>query len=85
MIKCKICRNTKNCCYAGADRTMDQCRDYIPTTNADRIRALPVEELAKFIESACCPPTSWREDCIADGCVNHWREWLESEVLDEQI
>lgn len=63
-------------------------------TNADRIRAMTDEELAKLFDS-------WIQDCDCNdvpchksceenneksvsGCINHWLDWLKEEVKDER-
>ena len=62
---------------------MDEIKDYPPyldypkpykvQTNADRIRSMSDEELAKILGNKCiCPPTSECVDCVA--C---WLEWLQ--------
>lgn len=83
MINCKICKNKKHCLYAGEDRELDECKDYSPKTNSDAIRMMTDEELARFIEDACCPPTCYSKhvgECSGDDCVPCWLAWLKSEV-----
>lgn len=44
-----------------------------PQTNADRIRSMEDEELAKILGNKCiCPPTT---ECV--NCVDCWLEWLQ--------
>lgn len=44
-------------------------------TNADRIRFMSDEELAKTLNSAVCPPlTSCNE---GQQCIKCWLEWLQ--------
>lgn len=61
-----------------------------PQTNADRIRAMTDEELAKLFDS-------WIQDCDCNdlpchksceensvsGCINHWLNWLKEEAKNE--
>lgn len=48
-----------------------------PMTNADRIRSMTDEELAKIIGDKCiCPPTSECANFCGD-CVACWLEWLQ--------
>lgn len=48
------------------------CGDQMPS-NADRIRSMSDEELAKILGNKClCPPTS---ECV--NCVACWLEWLQ--------
>ena len=57
---------------------------YRHPTNADKIRHMTDEELAKFIEQASCPPTTKKiyHECTKDDCVPCWLEWLKQEVSD---
>jgi len=79
MINCKICKNKKNCVYAGEDREMEECVDRIPTTHSDIIRSMTDEELADVIAEGFC---SGR----LDQCNNYKRctdctlDWLREEV-----
>lgn len=55
---------------------LDYPKPYKPITNADRIRSMTDEELAKFIDDKCiCPPTSGCAEVCGD-CVDCWLEWL---------
>ena len=48
-------------------------------TNADRIRAMNDEELAKILGNKCiCPPTS---ECV--NCFDCWLEWLQKPAEGE--
>ncbi|MBR5948238.1 MAG: hypothetical protein IKZ82_06265 [Clostridia bacterium] len=55
-------------------------------TNADRIRSMTDEELAKYMgdmiypECVCCPAdeTGWCSDCY-----DKWLDWLKQEVEDD--
>jgi hypothetical protein len=51
------------------------CGNYIPPTNADKIRQMTDEELAEWL---CC-------NCAGDGYGNRaedWINWLKQEVLE---
>ena len=53
-------------------------------TNADRIRAMSDEELAKFVDGKrVCPPTG---ECpeVCDDCVACWLEWLQQPSKEEE-
>lgn len=53
------------------------CTDFAPRTNADRIRSMTDEELAKILGDKCiCPPTSACAKFCGD-CVACWLEWLQ--------
>ena len=55
-----------------------------PKTNADRIRALSDEELAKFMDerNACLRPNLRTEaECEQyEDCEQCWRDWLKQEA-----
>lgn len=68
--------------YCGFDDTSD-CVWY-KQSNADRIRAMSDEELAKYFSSIAecdhCQNELDRECCVnEDTCINRWLEWLKSE------
>lgn len=77
---CKDCVGFDECKITG--RTVEfavddgVCIDFAerkPQTNADRIRSMSDEELAKILGNKCiCPPTS---ECV--DCVDCWLEWLQ--------
>ena len=51
---------------------LDYPKPYKQITNADRIRQMSDEELAKILGNKCiCPPTS---ECV--NCFDCWLEWL---------
>ena len=49
-------------------------------TNADRIRAMSDEELAKLLKKSGCPSDSCK--CYAMGCKGCWLEWLQQPAED---
>lgn len=50
-----------------------------PQTNADKIRSMTDEELAKILGNKCiCPPTS---ECV--NCFDCWLEWLQQPAEGE--
>ena len=51
-------------------------------TNADRIRAMTVEELAVFIDRSDCPPDDWTCEKDDKSCTRCWLDWLKSPVSD---
>ena len=70
---------------------MDEVKNYPPyldypkphkaQTNADRIRSMSDEELAKILGNKClCPPTT---ECV--NCFECWLEWLQqpAEIFSE--
>lgn len=85
--------NCKNCktfyCPEHGFNLEKQCDRYTPPTNADRIRAMTDEKLAKFMgELPCCPPgADLKELCYPmDSCegtdlqAQCWLDWLKQEV-----
>lgn len=81
---CKDCVGFDECKTTG--RTVEfavddgVCIDFDerkPQTNADRIRSMTDEELAKILGGKCiCPPTSGCAEVCGD-CVACWIEWLQ--------
>lgn len=76
--KCKIQREKPIC---------NSCRDYnkfVQITNADRIRSMSDEELAKLIaeniDCTMCPFVNVEEKCGEIQCSKLILEWLQSEV-----
>lgn len=59
-----------------------------PLTNADRIRAMSDEELAKEFESMAsyCAPGTYPnvEICRIERCVECWLNWLKQPVKEEK-
>lgn len=97
MVKCSCCKHLKDrrCLFTEkiASDSERFCGAYIPMTNADRIRSMTDEELAKFIEAVSCNSHGWCDDCKSlkgDYChglnnennpnVLKRLEWLKSEV-----
>lgn len=57
-----------------------------PKTNADRIRAMSDDELAKFLsEYTDCICGVYTQECgtSEDTCIARWLEWLKEEVKHE--
>ena len=68
MSNCKLC--LADCAFKGNDMKKGNCKGYIPMTNADRIRAMSDEELAKLL-------------CIYDwrlGEMDECLAWLQQPV-----
>lgn len=86
MADCKICKRTDTkCCTTCARNPRNcgvrhicglDCDGYKPKTNADRIRSLSDEELAKVI---MCPYDRDKRDC-KESCWECCLKWLKSEV-----
>lgn len=80
MINCKTCK-TYCCWYAGEDHTVEECHEYLPMTNADRIRSMTDEELSSWInDHADCNSRceAWKDGCMNSDstCMAAWLEWL---------
>lgn len=67
--------------YTYKGRTLKEWADSIsePQTNADRIRAMPDEELSELFETLC-PSYEWT--LALNGMT--WFGWLKQEANDEQ-
>lgn len=81
-MKCKY-EHDDDCCNSGATQYMSKCRQpceyIIPLTNADRIRAMSDEELAKFLcEITTCECCAWAK---LTGC--EVRDWLKQPYKEE--
>ena len=63
------------------------CPDYIRASNADRIRAMSDEELAKYLSNPCdCavdPERDGYRECGNDLCVKYLLEWLQQPAEEE--
>ena len=63
------------------------CPDYIRASNADRIRAMSDEELAKYLSNPCdCevdPERDGFRECGNDLCVKYLLEWLQQPAEEE--
>lgn len=65
---------------------MDNC-DGRKSSNADRIRAMTDEELARLLASNAdcneCRIYSYKDGCMEsyDTCVCQWRDWLKQEAI----
>ena len=90
MANCVTCK--ARCEDAGQHRVKTDCISYTPKdypkpqTNADRIRAMTDEELARWIATTAddnCPDTAHERYCD-NRCGECWLDWLKSPVeVDE--
>lgn len=78
-------------CTCTRERCSDECRTYRqfrpkPITNADRIRSMSDEKLARWIALHPCLPScpAQTEECFKtskfESCTGRWLEWLKQEV-----
>lgn len=90
-MKCKF-EHDGDCCNCGSPQYMCKCKpnicgSVVPITNADRIRAMSDEELAKFIANPCqCavePERDGYRECGNDSCLKHLLEWLRQPVEED--
>ena len=69
------------------------CDKYVPMTNADRIRSMSDEELAKILVAVACETHGWCDECTSllgnychglndesNSLVQERLKWLKSEV-----
>ena len=89
---CKDC--VARCVHAGKDREFI-CRNGVSckvtkkpiATNADKIRAMSNEELAKYLSNPCnCevdPERDGFRECGNDLCVKYLLEWLQQPAEEE--
>lgn len=83
-MKCDNCLRYRKSC-TGEISYCEESNLRIPMTNADRIRSMTDEELAKFIyEQADCFCQARFGDCIRDEehCRKAWLKWLKEEVKE---
>ena len=93
-MKCETCKMKRVCDELermGKVPKHENCRCYSPeklTTNADRIRAMTVEELAKFmaLNTDCYYCRAKDNDRCASlattPCGDIWLDWLKQEATD---
>ena len=70
-------------CMCTRDSCSDECKTYRrfhpkPKTNADRIRAMTDEELAKYLDGVC--HDLWQ--MFVKDSQKMWLDWLREEVTD---
>lgn len=86
-----ICITCKADCHnAGTMARIIECSSYKPgriLTNADRIRVMNDEELAKYLSNPCdCavdPERDGFRECGNDLCVKYLLEWLQQPAEEE--
>lgn len=85
--ECRVCKDATECTKVWKDENEEfmNCSAFVapPPTNADSIMAMSDEDLAKFIEEACCPPVCYTKhvyECQKEDCVPCWLAWLKEEV-----
>lgn len=87
-VKCKNCNNYRN---DWCEKVIDSpdpdikrdCQHFWEKTNADRIRAMSDEELAKILGDKCiCPPIG---ECakVSGDCEKCWFEWLQQPAEED--
>ena len=74
-MKSEICMNCADKSCYGYDHRITECEDYLPMTNADRIRAMSDEELADYLR--------WHNDLYSRNGMD-WLDWLKSPVEEEE-
>lgn len=90
-MKCNECRNAGKCLDHRENKTLQGCTSGIPSrkaqTNADKIRNMSDEELAKFLDIVETEGISSQYlDALCDRCYEKtkcgkcWKDWLQSEA-----
>ena len=74
MINCKNCK--ADCAEKGIDHEKQSCLGYLGNTNADKIRAMTDEELAKKISGI----ESFALTCGSGWPPEKWLDWLKKEA-----
>lgn len=81
---CETCKDIS--CFDYETNTNKECLNYEKMTNADRIRAMSDEELAKELWRKSDCPTGMIQNgskCFAiQDCERCWLDWLKREVED---
>lgn len=75
---CKNCKN-QDCFWVGADDD-DICDEFLPKTNADRIRTMTDEELANCITDDLCDRVCHSPLSCDGNCEIQVLAWLKQEV-----
>lgn len=88
-MKCDKCQNKAWCYDGNHELTRHGCAEnnwccFSPITNADRIRAMTDEELAKWMANKvecqyCSVRSEWCTESEA-SCRTNWLDWLKQEV-----
>ena len=74
MNNCKYCKAD---CVLRGEENLKECKGNIPMTNADRIRSMSDEELAKILGDKCiCPPIRKCAKTIGE-CDACWLKWFQ--------
>jgi len=84
MDECKNCANADNeYCFA-----CENGNQFKPITNADRIRSMSDEKLARWIALHPCLPScpAQTEECFKtskfESCTERWLDWLREEISE---
>lgn len=74
------CKNADWCARDFNPKSDGAPKCFEPMTNADRIRQMSDEELARWCNdyNFNCPPV----ECEENGCEKCWLDWLRQEVND---
>ena len=82
----ELCKRCADIYCSMFSRKVTECQDFIPMTNADRIRAMTVEELATLIANSCPPKIYTACRYFGDGthgCKDCWLNWLQEEAGEQ--
>lgn len=79
-----LCENCADKTCYGYSHSILECEDFIPQTNADRIRAMTDEELAGWFGThACCMAEPFACHKPGGACKRCWTDWLKSPVEED--
>ena len=80
---CNTCKHSECDAYAEPCISCGRGSEWEPYTNADRIRAMSVEELAEILDNGCrvlhekCPNEAWDGSTEpVTACRDCWLGWL---------
>lgn len=83
-MNCMNCKH-RGCIMRGTVHESPNCDTFEAITNGDRIRSMPNNELAAFLDHHVCPDGVAHTDRCKNGaltgeCEKCWLEWLGLEV-----
>lgn len=82
MTVCERCTENNNCAWQNHEDTICHDAPAFPMTNADRIRGMTDEEMAKVIRDHKCNNCDWWTGSCEheENCKDEVLEWLKQEI-----
>jgi chromosome condensin MukBEF complex kleisin-like MukF subunit len=74
-----------NCIFYPCHEPEENCKEFIPLSNADKIRRMRDEELAVFLANVDGDFPPHVERCSIDLSAHYWLEWLKQEATEEEF